>query len=106
MLRRGAADYGGDIVTPAAPGVVPALDIVCPDAQVEIRVLDGKRTAADIAWGKNSMVVGVVEEADERAYRELAHEAVHALAAVTTKLERANAVIRTLHAELRARRAA
>jgi len=56
-------------------------------------------TAAGIPWGKHGLCVGVVEYGDFESCRMVAQEAIHALAALTQKLERANAVIVALRGE-------
>jgi hypothetical protein len=61
-------------------------------------------TEADIPWGKGGLSVGVIEYGDEGSYRELARQAIAALARVTAKLDRALVVIVALRAENRALR--
>jgi hypothetical protein len=57
--------------------------------------------ASDIPWGVGGLSVGFVEDDDLVSYRTLTHEAIHALARVVVKLQRANAMNRRLREELR-----
>ena len=60
----------------------------------------------DIPWGRYGMAVAIVDDPDQANYRELAYEALHAVARLTVQLDRANVVIAALRDELRAGRAA
>ena len=60
--------------------------------------------AEDIPFGRGGLSVGVIEVGNEASYREVAQEAIHALAGVTKQHERARAVIGRLREELRVTR--
>ena len=61
----------------------------------------------DIDWGRSGMSVDELEPddlVDDANFRELAIEAIHMLARLTTQLDRANTIIVALHEENRALR--
>ena len=59
--------------------------------------------ADDIPWGRGGLPVGVVlDDADAAIMHDIAHQAIHELAAVTNDLRRYNVIVPALRAENRA----